>query len=56
MVRSAQRGPQCKSVAHNDGELVIELDREIQGNAVTFIYKAKLGSEGLSGTVGGERP
>ena len=51
MVSPRSGDHKCKSVAYNDGELVIELDREIQGNAVTFIYKAKLGSEGLSGTV-----
>jgi len=40
----------CKSVSFKDGELVIEVDREIEGNQVTFIYKGKLTEDGLAGT------
>jgi len=40
----------CKSAVYKDGELVMEVDREIEGNAVTLIYKGKLTDEGLSGT------
>jgi len=40
----------AKSVAFKDNELVIEVDREIEGNNVTFVYKAKLTGEELSGT------
>lgn len=41
----------AKSVAYQAGELVIEFDREIQGNNVTLIYKGKLAGDALSGTV-----
>lgn len=51
MVSPRSGDHKCKSVTYDNGELVIELDREIQGNAVTFIYKAKLANDGFSGTV-----
>ena len=41
----------CKSAAYKGGEVIIEIDREIQGNDVTLIYKGKLTAEGLSGTI-----
>lgn len=40
----------ARSVTFKDNELVIEVDREIEGNNVTFVYKAKLNGEELSGT------
>jgi len=41
----------CKTTTYKGGELVMEIDREIQGTDVTLIYKAKLTAEGLTGTV-----
>ncbi len=41
----------CKSTTYKGGELVMEIDREIQGTDVTLIYKGKLTAEGLTGTV-----
>jgi hypothetical protein len=41
----------CRSVQWKDGALRLELEREIQGNQVTFIYQGKLTAEGLAGTV-----
>ena len=40
-----------RTVTWADEKLVMELDREFEGNAVTLIYTAKLGTDGLSGTV-----
>ncbi|MBI4327525.1 MAG: hypothetical protein HY674_20010 [Chloroflexi bacterium] len=51
MVSPRSGDHKCKSATFDNGELVMELDREIQGNAVTFVYQAKLAGEGLSGTV-----
>jgi len=34
-----------------DEKLTMELDRDYDGNAVTLIYTAKLGADGLSGSV-----
>ena len=39
----------CKTVRYDKGELVIEIDRDIQGNALTFVYQGKLEGDGLSG-------
>jgi hypothetical protein len=40
-----------KSVICQGGALVMELDREMQGQDVTLVYKGKRTAEGLSGTV-----
>jgi hypothetical protein len=41
----------CKSVQFKDGEWVIEVERELEGNPATFVYRAKLTGEELAGTV-----
>jgi hypothetical protein len=41
----------CKAVQMTKGDVRIEVDREIQGNQVTFVYQAKLAADGLSGKV-----
>ena len=41
----------AKSATYNGEELVMEFDREVQGNSVTLIYKGKLAGDDLSGTV-----
>ncbi len=41
----------CKSTVYKNGELTMELNREIQGNDVTLVYKGKLAAEELSGTI-----
>lgn len=40
----------CKSATYKDNQLVLEADREIDGNQVVFVYKAKLTGDGLTGT------
>jgi len=40
----------ARSIAFKDNELLIEVDREVQGNNVTIVYKGKLMGEELSGT------
>jgi len=40
-----------RTVTWADEKLAMELDRDFDGNTVTLIYNAKLGAEGLSGTV-----
>jgi len=40
-----------RQVTWADEKLVMELDREYDGNSVTLIYTGKLGAEGLSGSV-----
>ena len=42
----------CDLVTFEDGELVVKITRDFQGNDIEFIYKGKLSDEGaLSGTV-----
>ena len=42
----------CDAVTFEDGELVVKITRDVQGNDIEFIYKGKLSDEGaLSGTV-----
>jgi hypothetical protein len=41
----------AKSVTFKEDDLLLEVDRDIQGNEVTFVYKGKLSSDGLSGKV-----
>ena len=41
----------AKSVTYQNEELVMEFEREIQGNNVTLIYKGKLSGDAFSGTV-----
>ena len=38
-----------KSIQLKDGEVVIEVERELEGNPATFIYQGKLTAEGLAG-------
>jgi hypothetical protein len=40
----------AKSTTLKDNELVFEVDREIEGNSITIVYKAKLMGDELSGT------
>jgi hypothetical protein len=40
-----------RKVTWADEKLTMELDREYDGNSVTLIYTAKLGADGLSGSV-----
>jgi hypothetical protein len=40
-----------RTVTWADEKLTMELDRDYDGNSVTLIYTAKLGADGLSGTV-----
>lgn len=40
-----------RKVTWADEKLVMELDREYDGNTVTLLYAGKLGADGLSGTV-----
>lgn len=39
----------CKSVQVKDGDVVIVVEREFQGNQATFVYQGKLTAEGLAG-------
>jgi len=41
----------CKTVRLEKDNLTIELDRDIQGNPVTFVYNGKLSADSLSGRV-----
>ena len=41
----------CRSVQIKDGELVVEVEREVQGNPVIYVYKAKLSGQTLTGKV-----
>lgn len=41
----------CKAVRFDKGEVIIEIDRQIEGNQLTFRYQGKLTSDGLSGNV-----
>lgn len=45
--RSGERP--CQSVTFKDGELVVEVIREMQGNEVTMVYRAKLDGQKLTG-------
>ena len=47
--RSGERP--CRSIQFKDGELVVEVEREIQGNPAVIVYRAKLSGEELIGTV-----
>jgi hypothetical protein len=40
-----------KKVTWAEEKLSMEIDRDIEGNAVTFLYSGTLGADGLSGTV-----
>jgi hypothetical protein len=44
----------AKSTVWKEGELVIEVNREYEGNTVTIVYKGKLTDDGLSGTFAGK--
>lgn len=39
----------CKSVQIRNDEVIIEIDRELQGNPITFVYQGKLEDKTLSG-------
>ncbi|MBI5388176.1 MAG: hypothetical protein HZA90_26220 [Verrucomicrobia bacterium] len=39
----------CKSVQWKDGELLVEIERELDGNRATYLYQGKLTAEVLSG-------
>ena len=39
----------CKEVRFDNGEVVMEVDREIQGTKGTFVYQGKLSDSALSG-------
>lgn len=41
----------CKTATYIDGKLLLEVDREIQGNNATFVYTGKLDDGKLAGTV-----
>ena len=41
----------AKSVSLNNGAFEMTVDREIEGNSVTFVYKGNLKDSGLSGTL-----
>ena len=41
----------CKTATYVDGKLVLEVDREIEGNNATFVYNGKLDDGKLAGTV-----
>ena len=41
----------CKTATYADGKLVLEIDREIEGNNATFVYTGKLDDGKLAGTV-----
>ncbi len=47
--RSGER--RCKSAEFKDGQLVVKVEREINGNAATIVYKARLDGDTLKGTV-----
>ena len=41
----------CKTATYTEGKLLLEIDREIQGNNATFVYNGKLDDGKLAGTV-----
>lgn len=41
----------AKSVSLTDGKFEMQVDREIEGNQVTFVYKGNYKNDGLSGTL-----
>lgn len=41
----------AKSVSFKDGAFEMQVDRQIEGNDVTFVYKGKYKNDGLSGTL-----
>ena len=41
----------CKTATYLEGKLLLEVDREIQGTSVTFVYNGKLDEGKLGGTV-----
>ena len=41
----------CKTATYAEGKLLLEIDREIQGNNATFVYNGKLDDGKLAGTV-----
>lgn len=42
---------ECKLVQWKDGQLVVEVEREIQGNQATVVCRGRLTAEGLAGKV-----
>jgi S-formylglutathione hydrolase FrmB len=41
----------CKSAAFRDGNLRVEIDRDLEGMVVTFVYEGKLDGETIAGNV-----